>query len=269
MISVDGRTVDFQDSGGDGAVVLFVPGSFSTPAAWRPMMKLLPSDYRCVSTSLLGYGETTETRSAADFDMSHETRVIGAVAAAIGKPVHLVGHSLGGTVALASVLAGAVEVRSIATFEANPLDLLRAAGRDGLSADSRRISDAYESAVAAGEVDAPKRIIDFWGGDGAYDSLPDAVQAYCRQTAQANVLDWYMCFGFNAAPEAYAALDVPVLLVRGAHTNEVIATITDQLAAALPTARTEIVEDAGHFLISSHPQDCAALLTAFLGQAAA
>ena len=78
------------------------------------------------------------------------------------------------------------------------------------------------------------------------------------------MLDWHTCFGFDAAPEAYAALDVPVLLVRGAHTNDVIATITDQLAAVLPASRTEIVEDAGHFLISSHPQDCAALLTDFL-----
>lgn len=264
MISVEGRMVDYQDPGGDGPVVLFVPGSFSTPAAWRPVQKFLPPQYRCVSTSICGYGETAETRGTTDFDMSHETRVIGAVAAEIGKPVHLVGHSFGGTVALASVLAGVVEVRSIATFEANPLDLLRAAGQDGLSADTRRMSDAYETAVAAGEADAPKRIIDFWGGDGAYDSLPDAVQAYCRQTAYANVLDWHTCFGFDAAPEAYAALDVPVLLVRGAHTNDVIATITDQLAAVLPASRTEIVEDAGHFLISSHPQDCAALLTDFL-----
>ena len=163
MISIEDRDIDFQDTGGDGPVVLFVPGSFSTPAAWRPLQKSLPPEYRYVSTSLLGYGETDETRSTTDFDMSHETRVIGAVAAEIGKPVHLVGHSFGGTVALAAALAGVIDVLSIATFEANPLDLLRSAGRDGLSADTRRMSDAYAAAFASGEADAPKRIIDFWG----------------------------------------------------------------------------------------------------------
>ena len=58
MISHDGRNFDFHDSdpGGNGPVVLFVPGSFSTPAAWRPVQKFLPPEYRCVSTSLLGYG---------------------------------------------------------------------------------------------------------------------------------------------------------------------------------------------------------------------
>ena len=46
------------------------------------------------------------------------SRVV-AVAGKIGAPVHLVGHSFGGVVALATALAGAVEVLSIATFEAN------------------------------------------------------------------------------------------------------------------------------------------------------
>lgn len=270
MISVDGRNVDYQElsPGGDGPVILFVPGSFSNPAAWRPIIKMLPPHYRCISTSLCGYGATDETRTVDDFDMSHEARVIGAVAAEIGRPVHLVGHSFGGTVALASALAGVVDFISIATFEANPLDLMRAAGREDLAADTRRMSDAYAAALAAGEPDAPKRIIDFWGGDGAFRSFPDAVQDYCRQTAYANVLDWHTCFGFDAPPGDYARLAVPVLLARGGRGNEVIVTITDQLAASIPGARTEVVEGAGHFLISSHPQECAALLENFLAEAA-
>lgn len=259
------ENIEFQDSGGDGPVVLFVPGSFSTPAAWRPVQKLLPQGYRFVSTSLCGYGGTGETRNSADFDMGHEIRVIEAVAAEIGGPVHLVGHSFGGTVALAAALAGAVELLGIATFEANPLRLMRAAGRDDLFDATREMSDAYEAALAAGEADAPKRIIDFWGGDGSYAALPDAVQEYCRQTACANVLDWHTCFGFEAAPRDYARLDVPVLLARGGLANTAIVTITDVLAAHIPDARVEAVADAGHFLISSHPQDCAALLADFLG----
>ncbi len=262
----DERIIDFQDSdpGGDGPVVLFVPGSFSTPAAWRPIQKLMPQGYRFVSTSLRGYGGMGETRNAADFDMAHEIRVIEAVAAEIGKPVHLVGHSFGGTVALAAALAGAVDVLSIATFEANPLRLMRAAGRDDLFDETRRMSDAYEAALAGGDSDAPKRIIDFWGGSGAYAALPEAVQEYCRQTAYANVLDWHTCFGFDAAPQDFAGLGVPVLLARGGLANTAIAAIADVLAAHVPDARVEAVAGAGHFLISSHPQDCAALLADFL-----
>jgi pimeloyl-ACP methyl ester carboxylesterase len=51
----DERIIDFQDSdpGGDGPVVLFVPGSFSTPAAWRPIQKLMPQRLPvCVDVSV-------------------------------------------------------------------------------------------------------------------------------------------------------------------------------------------------------------------------
>jgi pimeloyl-ACP methyl ester carboxylesterase len=258
--------VDFQESG-DGPVVVFVPGSFSTPAAWRPIMKLLPG-YRMISTALCGYGETAETRSAADHDISHEVRVIEeAVARAGGGPTHLVGHSFGGTVAFAAALAGNIDVASIATFEANPLGLMRHSRTPDLFEDTRAMSGSYEAAYEAGEVDAPKRIIDFWGSDGSFDALPGIAQDYCRQTAYANVLDWHSAFGFDTVPQDYAALDVPVLLVRGALANPVIVAITDVLTGAIGNVRPEIIDGAGHFLISSHPADCAAHLAAFLADA--
>lgn len=261
---VETMQVDFQETG-DGPVVVFVPGSFSTPAAWRPVMKSLPSGYRMIATALCGYGETAETRSAADFNIAHEIRVIEEVAArAGGGKVHLVGHSFGGTVVFAAALAGKIDVASIATFEANPLGLLRPSRTPALFEETRAMSREYEAAHAAGEVDAPKRIIDFWGSDGSFDALPDTVQEYCRRTAYGNVLDWHSAFGFDTVPQDYAALDMPVLLVRGERANPVIVAITDVLSGAIGNVRTEIVDGAGHFLISSHPADCAAHLSAFL-----
>lgn len=256
--------VDFQESG-DGPVVVFVPGSFSMPAAWRPVMKLLPPGYRMIATALCGYGETAETRTDHDRDIAHEVRVIEQVVArASGGPVHLVGHSFGGTVVLAAALAGNIEVAGIATFEANPLGLMRHSRAPELFEETRAMSRDYEAAHGSGEVDAAKRIIDFWGSDGSFDALPDAVQDYCRQTAYANVLDWHSAFGFDTVPQDYAALDAPVLLVRGALANPVIVAITDVLGAAIGDVRTETVDGAGHFLISSHPAECAAHLAGFL-----
>lgn len=261
---VETTQVDFQATG-DGPAVVFVPGSFSTPAAWRPMMKLLPPGYRMVATALCGYGETAETRTVADHDIAHEVRVIEEVVArAGGGPVHLVGHSFGGTVAIAAALAGNIELRSIATFEANPLGLMRHSRAPELFEATRAMSREYEAAHAAGETDAPKRIIDFWGSAGSFDALPDAVQDYCRRTAYGNVLDWHSAFGFDTVPQDYAALDVPVLLVRGALANPVIVAITDVLAGAIKNVQPEIVDGAGHFLISSHPAECAAQLAGFL-----
>ena len=44
------------------------------------------------------------------------------------------------------------------------------------------MSEAFEDAYNSGERDAAARIIDFWGRPGAFASMPEAVQDYCRST---------------------------------------------------------------------------------------
>lgn len=265
MLTVDGRHIDYVETG-DGAPVLFLPGSYSTYASWRGIQKRLPPRYRMVGTSLLGYGATQETRTTDDHGMEHELRVVEAVAAEIGEPVHLVGHSFGGQVALAAALAGAVDALSIATFEANPFHPVRERGRTALADSTRLMSQEFEAALRAGERDAPARIIDFWGGDGYFAAMPEAVQEYCRSTAEANVLDWRTAFSYEAPLSEYANLHVPVLLVRGGRANPLMVEITDALAGSLPTVRTAVVDGAGHFLNTSHAEACSRLLTTFLNE---
>jgi pimeloyl-ACP methyl ester carboxylesterase len=273
MLNIDGHSIDYQESRpgsaggpGEGPAVLFVPGSYSTPAAWTGLRKRLPPNYRCIATSICGYGGTGETRGLDDFDMAHEVRVVEAVARHAGAPVHLVGHSFGGTIALAAALAGRVDVRSIATFEANPLALIRERGRADLYAETFEMSQAFERAHDAGERDAAGRIIDFWGGAGSFAAMPEPVRDYCRATTFANVLDWRTAFAFQASLADYSRLTVPAMIVRGGLANPAMVEISDGLAAGLPNARAESVEGASHFLITSHADACARLLTDFLAQ---
>ena len=62
--------IDYEESG-HGATVVFVPGSCSTGAAWRPIIAYCENRFRCVTTSLSGYGGTAERRSAADASIVH------------------------------------------------------------------------------------------------------------------------------------------------------------------------------------------------------
>ncbi len=263
MPTVDGRTIDYQETG-EGPAVLFLPGSFSTPAAWRAVQNHLPHGYRFVGTSLCGYGGTAETRTRDDPGMAHQVRIVETVAKHIAAPVHLVGHSFGGAVALASALAGTIDILSIATFEASPIFLLRDHRRPDLLAELRRMSDAFEIAHDAGEPEAAKRVIDFWGGAGSFDAMPDAVKDYCRTTTSSNVLDWRTGYTFEASAVDYAQLDIPVLLVRGARANPAMVNITETLIANLPDVRMAAVNGASHFLITTHAEDCARLLADFL-----
>jgi pimeloyl-ACP methyl ester carboxylesterase len=253
---------------GSGEAVVFIPGSYSTSAAWRPVQKLLPQRWRFVSTSLCGYGRTAETRTDADFAIAHEVGVVAQVARRAGGRVHLVGHSFGATVALACAVLGAVDVVSLSLFEANPMALLRGRLHLPLYEAAWQVAQDFAAAVHAGEADAPARIIDYWGGPDAFASLPAGVQDYCRATAPANVLDWRTDFGFDVTHEDCARLDVPVLLVRGGLANAAMVAMTDVLAASLRQASPAVVSGASHFLISTHAASCAELLGGFLARVA-
>jgi pimeloyl-ACP methyl ester carboxylesterase len=261
----DGQ-IAFATRGNFGPPVLFLPGSYSTEAAWRGVWSHLPDRWRLAATCLCGCGETIETRRPDDAGMAHELAVVAEAVRRLGSdPVHLVGHSFGGTVALAAALSDHVDVASLALFEANPFDLI--ADQPALYNEAAALADSFTSALERGEPDAAADIIDWWGGVGAFAAMPPPVQAFCRDLAQANALDWETDFGFRPDPAGIAALDCPVLLVRGARSIPAMVAMTEALAALLPIARRAVVAGAGHFLISTHPADCAQLLVQHLERA--
>ena len=109
--------IDYEDSG-TGPTVVLVPGSCSTGAAWRPVIAAWNNQFRCVTTSLLGYGRTAERRTARDPAIAHEAEAIEAVIRKAGGRVHLVGHSFGGLVSLVVALRNQVPLASLTIAEA-------------------------------------------------------------------------------------------------------------------------------------------------------
>jgi pimeloyl-ACP methyl ester carboxylesterase len=251
---------------GEGPTLLFIPGSFSTGAAWRPVQAKLPFAARMATLSLCGYGQTDETRSLGNASIAHEVAVVQSALEQLATPVTLVAHSFGGVVALAAALRFPEQVAGLVLFEANPMDVLRLSGEDRLFGEAWDMASAFEVDVSRNVQDAPARIIDYWNGDSSFERLPDPVRAYCRQTAFTNVLDWRSDFGFAA--DDLSSIRCPVVVARGSLANPAMVAITDALARMLPCAGMSIIEGAGHFPIATHPAESAELVTGFVEQGA-
>ncbi|HTO67648.1 MAG TPA: alpha/beta fold hydrolase, partial [Bradyrhizobium sp.] len=145
--------IDYNESG-RGPTVVLLPGSCSTGAAWRPIIAHWKDRFRCVTTSLLGYGATAERRTAAMADIAQEVEVVESVIRRAGHPVHLVGHSFGGLVALAVALRRPELLRSLTILEAPAPEILRRCGEESHYQSFRQMSSAYGSAFQAGQSDA-------------------------------------------------------------------------------------------------------------------
>jgi len=248
--------IDYEDSGTGPSVVL-VPGSCSTGAAWRPVMAAWNDQFRCVTTSLLGYGGTAERRTVRDPAIAHEAEAVEAVIGKTGGPVHLVGHSFGGLVSLVVALRDQVPLASLTIAEAPAVELLRNRDEDQHYRAFRRMSEAYVAAFEGGEKQAIASMIDFYGGAGTYASWPPRVRAYAAETTPVNILDWASAYGFPLSATALAAIEIPVLVLHGGLSHPAVQRANALISEYVNDARLAIIEGAAHFMIATHANDVA------------
>lgn len=251
--------IDYDETG-SGPTVVLVPGSCSTGAAWRPIMTTWNGEFRCVTTSLLGYGGTAERRTEADPSIAHEAEMLEAVIAKAGGRVHLVGHSYGGLVSIAVALRGKASLASLTVIEAPALELLRAMGEEQPYRAFREMTDAYFAAFKGGQTEAIAAMIDFYGGGGTYASWPARVRAYAVETTHVNILDWASAHGYRLTPEALAGIGLPTLVMTGTASHAAAQRANALLGGCIKGATFTTIEGAAHFMIATHAHAVGALV---------
>jgi pimeloyl-ACP methyl ester carboxylesterase len=259
--------VDYAESGAGSAVVL-LPGSCATGAAWRPVMEAWGGRFRCVTTSLLGYGGTAERRTAADPAIAHEAEAVEAVirrAAAAGGPVHLIGHSFGGLVGVAVALRRRVPLASLAVLEAPAMELMRESREDAAHYRAfRDMNAAYFAAFERGEKAAIASMIDFYGGAGTYAAWPARVRAYAEQTTAVNILDWASAYTFPLSAAALSSIELPTLVAWGGASHPAARRANALLGQSIPGAATVVIDGAAHFMIATHAGEVACRVAAHI-----
>jgi pimeloyl-ACP methyl ester carboxylesterase len=256
------------DEVGRGPTVVLVPGSCSTGAAWRPIIAHWKDRFRCVTTSLLGYGATVERRTAATAAIAEEVDVVETVILRAGHPVHLVGHSFGGLVALAVALRRPDLLRSLTILEAPAPEILRRCGEDNHYQSLRQMSSAYVDAFKAGQSDAIAAMIDFYGGPGTFAAWPQRVRDYAIATTAANLMDWSCAYGFDLTPALLARVSAPALVAYGELSHPAPKCANELLGRSIPGGRVTVIPGAAHFMIATHAADVAQLIAAHIDRTA-
>jgi pimeloyl-ACP methyl ester carboxylesterase len=266
MIEHERGRIDYDETG-DGPAVVLVPGSCSTGAAWKPVVSQWNNAFRCVTTSLLGYGGTAERRTAEDADISYEAEIIEAVIRRAACPVHLVGHSGGGLTALAVALRNKVPLLSLTIAEAPGPEILRHTGEREHYRAFRDMTEAYFAAFSAGEKAAIEQMIDFYGGAGTFASWPQRVRDYAVEATAVNVLDWASAYGFELTPVLLRSVEIPALVLWGEASHPAARRANELLGRYMPNALTLAIPGAAHFMIATHASGVAAAIARHVASA--
>jgi pimeloyl-ACP methyl ester carboxylesterase len=118
--------IDHTDEGAGPPVVL-IHSSVSGNRQWRALSDALKDRYRVLAINLFGYGQTTPWPTHAAQSLYAQAQLVLAVCEEAGTPVHLVGHSFGGSVALKAASLLGPRVASVVLLEPNPASLLKQA----------------------------------------------------------------------------------------------------------------------------------------------
>lgn len=268
-MSWNGSQIHVDDTGHDGEIVILLHSSGMSGDQWRRTAEhLARGGARAVVPDLLGSGRSTPWPDGKPFRFLDDVDLVDQILKQLGRPVHLVGHSYGGLIALRAAALDPARVRSLAVYDPVAFGVLEPE-RDG-DALGNLASLRFGWGGSAAEREAwLQSFVEYWGGAGAWSRLRDAARAEFTRVG------WIVHEGARSLTadamraEGYGSLTVPALLVTGEGSPLAAGRVVDRLGETLPGACVERLAGAGHMGPLTHGKQFNELLAAHLAAAAA
>lgn len=242
---VNGVRIAYTDKG-NGAPILFVHGFPLSRGAWSKQVEAFAASYRVLAPDLRGLGESEATAGAVP--MSRFAEDLYALLRHLETgPAILVGHSMGGYVALAFVKAFPQAVRGLVLVGTK-------AGADSPAGAAARRATAEkvqaEGTAVVVEAMAPKMLS---------ESNPDAamaasVRGFMSPAKPEGVIGALLGMAERPAAGTWLGkIRVPTLVITGADDTLIPPSDSEALAKAIPGARLHLVPRAGHLVAFERP----------------
>jgi pimeloyl-ACP methyl ester carboxylesterase len=234
-----------HDPGGDAATVVLVHGSLDRSSAFARVQRHL-EDLRVLRYDRRGYGRSLAMGPAASFaaQVTDLETVIG------GRPAVVVGHSLGGVIALALAERRPDLVRAVVAYES---PMAWTSWWPASTAGSVALARPHDPA------DAAERFMRRMIGDERWERLPRRTKDQRRAEGPALVADIASIRHPDAPPYEPEQLRVPVIAAHGTMSSPHHRRTAEVLAERAPGAELAVIEGAGHGVHLTHPAELAAL----------
>jgi pimeloyl-ACP methyl ester carboxylesterase len=238
---------------GDPLLLLHCTGG--SASHWNNIAELMGMRFHLIAPDLCGYGETGPWPGIRPFMLADEVLLLAPILDTLARPMHVVGHSYGGAVALQLARRYPERVASLTVIEPAAFHLL-VGGDDGdeLAFDEIcKISTAICDAVICGDyVRGMRRFVDYWGGEGTWAALPDDKRTALIARIGKVALDFWAALKEPTRLDDFAALKIPTLVLRGSRSPSPTHRICWRLAQRLPDTELQTIDGAGHMLPLTH-----------------
>lgn len=261
-IAVSGVT-RFYDEAGEGPPVIPVHGSMSSARQWRSLSESLSGRHRMLMPDLLAAGAGADDAPGA-FTAAEDVALVVALIDLARAPVHLIGHSYGGVVAIEAAFARRDRLASLTLIEPSCFHLLGQENRPEY-AEIVGAKAAQQGALARGDRDASAEgFIAYWMGPQAWAAMPARRRAAMVQGLPKLAEDWRGTFENRTTLDDYRGFTVPTLLMRARDTRRPSFRIVDLLRGALPDVAVVEIDGGGHMSPLTNPAPVNAAIARFI-----
>ncbi|HUJ68734.1 MAG TPA: alpha/beta hydrolase [Syntrophorhabdales bacterium] len=241
---------------GQGPSVVCIHGSASSSGQWRSLMDRLSERFRLIAPDLYGHGRTPPWPDHRGMHVDDEVDLLEPVFRLAGNRFHLIGHSWGGAIALKAALRHLPRLLSLVLFEPALWSLLVA--DDPCSAPAREIitnRDETQRLIDRKEyAGAGEYFIDYWIGPGTWKGMTEERRSAFAVAMGAASPEWHASWNEAIPLAAFAAVDVPTLLLSGTKSTAPARAITSLLSSVLPHAEILELEGIGHMGPVTNPE---------------
>jgi 3-oxoadipate enol-lactonase len=242
-VSANGSQLYYEQAG-EGVPILLIHPAGSTASTWGAAAEELAGVGRVIVYDRRGYA-----RSAGETVRSISTHTADAAALLEHlrtPPAVVVGTSAGAAIAVDLAVHRPDLVRAVVAHEF-PWRFTRhvpsrsqmvALARIGWFALRGRAGDAAEALL--------RSAYSYRDGRSAWDAFPPEWRRAGRDNARPALADFLNSIGVYPPPRDLEIVQVPVVCSYGARSPDGMVRLVRSLAAAIPTARTQRIEGAGH-----------------------
>lgn len=227
-------------------VLLIHSGGF-TSRQWRRLAERLAPRFDVMAPDLLGYG-ADPWPDGVPFHFEQDLEYLGSF---VSGPVHLVGHSYGGFLALKLALLRPEHVRSIAVYDPVAFGVLDAVEDAEEWRELTRVRQRWEPDATGTDEAWLRGFVEWWNGAGAWERLGEETRGAFRRMGW-KVFQEVITLASDRAPLAtYSTISAPALIMGGAMSPQVERRVVEKLGT-LPNATVRFIEGAGHMGPISH-----------------
>jgi len=250
-------------SAGSGDPVVFVHGAFCDYRFWEGQIEAIGRSSRAISISLSGF-HPGPPLAPEEFSAERHVAELSAFISDFGAPVHLVGHSRGGRIALYVAANLGSAVRSLVLIEPGGemdrnflLNPPQAPAKTSAGPDTRERAMIL---IQSGRREEGMRLyIDSGHGEGRWDRLPPAVKRILLSSAE-TISGMVRDRSSPLAAEPARKISCPALVIEGTDSPPTFSRVLDALETYLPKSRRHRVAQADHFFPWERPRELNHLL---------